>query len=182
MEKDDLDVFYAARRRQRRRQLLKSNATVTLRESESLVPPNAKNQQPEEPFLYLTTASTPKGPRESIRLEGKRRFNRGLFIIDVRHMPSGCGLWPAFWLTDEANWPVNGEIDIVEGVNYQSEAKTALHTTKHCDMQDVPVGTMTGIWDTAVGIPDKKTVGRTIWKSGNSMDLGFAARNPRHPL
>lgn len=103
------------------------------------------------------SAPTEKGPRESIRLEGKRRFNRGLFIIDVRHMPAGCGVWPAFWLTDEANWPVNGEIDIVEGVNYQAEAKTALHATKGCDMFDVPMGTMTGTWDTAVGIPDRKT-------------------------
>jgi hypothetical protein len=59
------------------------------------------------------------------------------------------------WLTDEANWPVNGEIDIVEGVNYQAEAKTALHATKGCDMFDVPLGTMTGTWDTAVGIPDR---------------------------
>lgn len=147
MEKDDLDVYYDdedddgenddTRRRRRRRQL--------------------KEEQPEEPFLYMTTAPTPKGPRESIRLEGKRRFNRGLFIIDVRHMPQGCGVWPAFWMTDEANWPVNGEIDIVEGINYQNEAKTALHTTKQCDMDDVPVGTMSGTWDTAVGIPDGKT-------------------------
>ena len=110
-----------------------------------------------KPFLYLKTAATDAGPRESTRLEGKRRFNRGLFIIDVRHIPASCGAWPAFWLTDEANWPVNGEIDIVESVNFQSEAKTALHTTKGCDMFDTPVGTMTGIWDTAVGIPDRKT-------------------------
>jgi hypothetical protein len=110
-----------------------------------------------EPFLYIKSAPTAAGPRDSIRLEGKQRFNRGLFIIDVRHMPAGCGVWPAFWLTDEANWPVNGEIDIVEGVNYQSEAKTALHTTKGCSMYDVPLGVKTGGWDTAVGIPDKKT-------------------------
>eukprot|EP00526_Cylindrotheca_closterium_P013503 CAMPEP_0113647456 /NCGR_PEP_ID=MMETSP0017_2-20120614/25118_1 /TAXON_ID=2856 /ORGANISM="Cylindrotheca closterium" /LENGTH=535 /DNA_ID=CAMNT_0000559509 /DNA_START=176 /DNA_END=1783 /DNA_ORIENTATION=+ /assembly_acc=CAM_ASM_000147 len=146
MEKDDLDVYFAddddddnnnSTRRKRRRRKLK--------------------EQPEEPFLYMKTAPTPNGPRESIRLEGKRRYNRGLFIIDLRHMPQGCGLWPAFWMTDEANWPVNGEIDIVEGVNYQTEAKTALHTTKQCDMYDVPQGTMTGTWDTAVGIPDRKT-------------------------
>ena len=56
----------------------------------------------------------------------------------------GCGTWPAFWLTDEANWPVNGEIDIVEGVNYQDTAKTALHTTKECRMDDVPEGSKTG--------------------------------------
>jgi hypothetical protein len=72
-------------------------------------------------------------------------------------MPAGCGTWPAFWLTDEANWPVNGEIDIVEGVNFQSEAKTALHSTKGCSMNDIPLGVMTGIWDPAQGIPDAKT-------------------------
>ena len=66
-------------------------------------------------------------------------------------MPAGCGVWPAFWLTDEANWPVHGEIDIVEGVNYQNVAKTALHSTKGCSMNDIPLGTMTGSWDTAQG-------------------------------
>lgn len=93
-----------------------------------------------EPFVYMGSAATPDGPRQSIRLEGIRRFDRGLFILDVRHMPAGCGMWPAFWLTDEANWPINGEIDIAEGVNYQTEAKTALHSTKGCDMEDVPLG------------------------------------------
>lgn len=72
-------------------------------------------------------------------------------------MPAGCGTWPAFWLTDEANWPVNGEIDIVEGVNYQDTAKTALHTTRECRMDDVAEGSKTGSWDTAVGIPNRKT-------------------------
>jgi hypothetical protein len=139
-EVDELDQFY-------RSSILDESSD----EEEIIIPPK------KEPFLYLKTAPTEAGPRESIRLEGKRRFNRGLFIIDVRHMPEGCGTWPAFWLTDEANWPVNGEIDIVEGVNFQSDAKTALHTAKGCDMFDVPQGTMTGIWDTAFGIPDKKT-------------------------
>jgi hypothetical protein len=113
--------------------------------------------QTAEPFVYMGSSPTEEGPRNSIRLEGKRRFHRGLFIIDLRHMPAGCGTWPAFWLTDESNWPVNGEIDIVEGVNYQHTAKTALHSTQGCKMDDVPQGVRTGDWDTAIGIPDRKT-------------------------
>jgi Glycosyl hydrolases family 16 len=121
--------------------------------------PHPKRNIKDEPFLYMSSASSPEpwGPRQSIRLEGKRRFHRGLFILDLRHMPTGCGVWPAFWLTDEANWPVNGEIDIVEGVNYQSVAKTALHTTQTCLMDDIPMGVKTGSWDEAIGIPNKKT-------------------------
>ncbi|GFH44916.1 hypothetical protein CTEN210_01390 [Chaetoceros tenuissimus] len=112
-----------------------------------------KKDDGKEPFVYMATSPTKEGPRNSIRLEGLRRFNRGLFILDVRHMPAGCATWPAFWLTDEPNWPINGEIDILEGVNTQSKAKTALHTTKGCDMNDVPLGVKTGDWDTAVGVP-----------------------------
>ena len=60
-----------------------------------------------------------------------------------------------FWLCFTGNIP--GEIDIVEGVSYQDTVKTALHATKVCQMDDVPEGTKTGSWDTAVGIPDRKT-------------------------
>jgi hypothetical protein len=30
--------------------------------------------------------------RDSVRLESKFLFNGGLFIADVAHMPTGCGL------------------------------------------------------------------------------------------
>mmetsp|Transcript_1893 Transcript_1893/g.2555 ORF Transcript_1893/g.2555 Transcript_1893/m.2555 type:complete len:373 (+) Transcript_1893:84-1202(+) len=113
-------------------------------------------RQQKESFVYMASTPTEEGPRQAVRLEGKRRFDHGLFIVDLRHMPAGCGVWPAFWLTDEANWPDHGEIDIVEGVNYQSVAKTALHTTEGCNMDAVVVEqVMTGAWDTAIGIPDK---------------------------
>jgi hypothetical protein len=61
----------------------------------------------------------------------------------------------SLWLTDLVNWPVNGEIDIVEGA--QSVAKTALHSrTKGCSMDDIPLGTMTGEW-TRQRVPNAKT-------------------------
>jgi hypothetical protein len=160
-EKDMLDEY--DRKRQRRRKVEDSNNISSSNISSSNSNSNrtssteAEYDETDKPFIYMGSSPTEEGPRNSIRLEGNRRFNRGLFIIDLRHMPAGCGTWPAFWLTDEANWPVNGEIDIVEGVNFQSVAKTALHSTKGCSMDDIPLGTMTGEWDTATGIPNAKT-------------------------
>ena len=63
-------------------------------------------------FVYMSSLPTEKGPRDSVRLEGKTRYDRGLFILDLRHLPTGCGVWPAFWLTDEDVWPDHGEIDV----------------------------------------------------------------------
>ena len=110
-------------------------------------------------FVFMHSMKTQEGePRESIRLEGRRRYQHGLFILDLDHMPAGCGVWPAFWLTDEAHWPKNGEIDIVEGINRQPMAKTALHTSDKCDMYaHVPSYSWTGKWDTATGIPETWT-------------------------
>lgn len=108
----------------------------------------------------LTMKSAPNAGKQrfSIRLEGKRRFERGLFLLHVDHIPAGCGTWPAFWLTDEDNWPMNGEIDIVEGVNDQTNAKTALHTSESCSMYaQVPPYAQTGDWDRSTGIPNTFT-------------------------
>ena len=112
----------------------------------------------EDGHVIMKSAPTVKGPRESVRLEGKRRYDRGLFILDLTHMPAGAGVWPAFWLTDESEWPKNGEIDIVEGINNQTRAKTALHTSEQCSMfAHVPEYVKTGTWDRATGLPDTFT-------------------------
>jgi hypothetical protein len=73
------------------------NSTVTMEDTTTT---KADNHSVKEPFVYMSTSPTDAGPRSSVRLEGLRRFNRGLFILDVRHMPAGCATWPAFWLTD----------------------------------------------------------------------------------
>lgn len=128
---------------------------------------NTVTDESEDDSSYVYMRSTPgTGPRdkngnrfrESVRLEGKKRFDRGLFLLDVVHMPTGCGVWPAFWTTDEAAWPNHGEIDIVEGINNQDVVKTALHTSEGCDMYaHTPRWEWTGEWDTATGIPDRFT-------------------------
>jgi beta-glucanase (GH16 family) len=88
--------------------------------------------------------------RESIRLKGKRRYHRGLFVLALDHMPAGAGVWPAFWMIDEAHWSDHGEIDIVENINNQTQAKTALHTGGQCRMYgQAPKHYFTGAWDQA---------------------------------
>jgi hypothetical protein len=50
-----------------------------------------------------STNQTPNG-RPSIRLESKKKYDTGLVVIDVAHMPFGCGTWPAFWMVGP-EWP-----------------------------------------------------------------------------
>lgn len=57
--------------------------------------------------------------RPSVRITSNKSYQSGLFILDVAHMPGGvCGTWPAFWMVGP-DWPNQGEIDIIEGVNNQ---------------------------------------------------------------
>lgn len=72
--------------------------------------------------------------RNSLRLTSKAKYNHALVVIDLDHVPgNACGIWPAFWTTGP-NWPNNGEIDIIEGVNMQSQNQMTLHTSDGCSL------------------------------------------------
>ena len=83
--------------------------------------------------VYIGTDMQNQAPygRQSVRIVSKALYTHGLFVLDLSHMPVGCGTWPAFWTVGE-NWPNNGEIDIVEGVNNQNYNSMALHTSAGC--------------------------------------------------
>lgn len=84
--------------------------------------------------------------RDSVRLESKKLFSHGTFIVlDMDHMPGGaCGEWPAFWSYNPTNWPNDGEIDIIEGVNSQTGNTMALHTNSgdQCKLSQTSVNVM----------------------------------------
>ncbi|KAK4896775.1 hypothetical protein LTR27_005369 [Elasticomyces elasticus] len=81
-----------------------------------------------------STNQAPNG-RASVRITSTKSYNSGLFILDADHMPTGCGTWPAFWLVGP-NWPNEGEIDIIEGVNEQATNAMTLHTKSGCSITD----------------------------------------------
>ncbi|KAK8051425.1 hypothetical protein PG993_002810, partial [Apiospora rasikravindrae] len=77
--------------------------------------------------------------RPSVRLTSYQGFTHGLFIADFAHMPaSTCGLWPAFWAFNNdqngANWPLGGELDIIEGANTASRNLFSAHTAPGCKL------------------------------------------------
>jgi hypothetical protein len=88
--------------------------------------------------------TNPQDGRMSIRLESKKSYNQGLIVVDLAHMPGSiCGTWPAFW-TIGPDWPSNGEIDIIEGVNSQMANAMTLHTTAGCSINNAGKQRFTG--------------------------------------
>ncbi|OCL10789.1 glycoside hydrolase family 16 protein [Glonium stellatum] len=81
-----------------------------------------------------TTRLDPNGSvgRNSVRLQSNPSYNHALVIADFAHIPgSDCGTWPAFWMVGP-NWPNEGEIDIIEGVNLNTYDQVTLHTSSGC--------------------------------------------------
>ncbi|KAI0372082.1 hypothetical protein BV20DRAFT_1120294 [Pilatotrama ljubarskyi] len=80
-----------------------------------------------------TTNLPPDMPnRDTIRITTKELYDFGsLWVFDATHLPYGCSVWPAFW-TKGPNWPYDGEIDIVEGINLMKDNQMAVHTTHGC--------------------------------------------------
>jgi hypothetical protein len=93
--------------------------------------------------------------RDSVRISSQTAYGDSVLVLDLAHMPAGCGTWPAFWtLSQKGPWPIGGEIDIIEGmllvsrlsselltcvlsragVNKQKLNQATLHTTPGCLM------------------------------------------------
>ncbi|CEG68432.1 hypothetical protein CU097_005279 [Rhizopus azygosporus] len=75
--------------------------------------------------------------RRSVRITSNDAYsNSALVLLDLEHMPVGCGTWPAFWMVGP-NWPNSGEIDIIENVNKATLNQVTLHTKQGCSFAGV---------------------------------------------
>lgn len=63
--------------------------------------------------------------RQSVKLRSKRRYTHFLTAMRFTHVPFGRGVWPSFWTTG-ANWPNEGELDILEYA-CEDQAKMSFH-------------------------------------------------------
>ena len=103
--------------------------------------------------------------RDSVRISSQTAYGDSAIVLDLAHMPAGCGTWPAFWtLSQKGPWPNGGEIDIIEGgllisrissesltcvsscagVNKQEFNQATLHATSRCQMPSDPMRLQTG--------------------------------------
>ncbi|KAJ6490527.1 hypothetical protein DFH09DRAFT_834221, partial [Mycena vulgaris] len=66
--------------------------------------------------------------RNSVRIQSKNAYMTHVAVFDIVHMPEGCwSTWPALW-ENGPNWPNDGEVGIIEGVNNQGTNQVTLHT------------------------------------------------------
>jgi len=104
-----------------------------------------------------TSVLVPGQGRKSVRIQSRNAYNAGLFVAKINHMPTGCGVWPAFWMYGEDAehvWPAWGEYDILEGVHEQAHVRTTLHTGATCSQQSlVPGQDFLGMWEAGESKP-----------------------------
>ena len=75
----------------------------------------------------------------------------------------GCATWPAFWLVGKnlARWPSEGEIDVIEAVNTDTQVTSTLHTSEGCMQANVSVDMYSGDAVDA-NLPERSCLGNTV--------------------
>ncbi|KAF8588469.1 glycoside hydrolase family 16 protein [Ramaria rubella] len=127
--------------------------------------------------MAVDTTQTITGNRQSIRITTNYQFTGGLLVLDAVHAPTGCGTWPAFW-SNGPNWPNNGEIDIMEGVNDVSVNQASIHTAPGCQISNSEAtnnasGTLVGGSNCASAESNNGGCGQQATSLNNTYGTGF---------
>jgi len=103
-------------------------------------------------LLHIRALKEEYGGRSytSARMLSKGKFEFTYGYIEARiALPSGMGIWPAFWMLgqniDQVSWPACGEIDIIESINNENKVYSTCHW--QADGQHADYGQSTGVFD-----------------------------------
>lgn len=156
---------------------------ATARDS-GLISVNASGYGLDPVYMGVDYHNVTHDGRPSVRITSKKSYNHGLFIGDFQHMPGGvCGTWPAFWMLGP-NWPVGGEVDIMEGVHEQTLNSMVAHTNANCSIRNWGFTGSLRTDDCDVNAPDQgendgckitATVPRSFGKKFNEVGGGVYA-------
>jgi beta-glucanase (GH16 family) len=111
-----------------------------------------------------------------IETKNKLSFDYGTLTARIK-MPSGQGLWPAFWLVgadeDTARWPQCGEIDIIELPSNATTYNTGLHGPISGQPQNTSEGTQQVLFSGPIA--DLSTAYHDYWvtKMPDSITVGI---------
>lgn len=102
--------------------------------------------------VFMRTDNTSWNPRDSgnrtarrsVRVSSKRAYDpktlsggtnetgKIMFVLDVAHMPTGCAVWPSWWMNSVlGSWPEQGEVDLIE-VQSLSNTRQLPETEQKC--------------------------------------------------
>jgi beta-glucanase (GH16 family) len=131
-------------------------------------------------YLHIVARKTPGGQYTSARLLTKnlKTFRYGRFEARIR-IPSGQGMWPAFWLLgediDTAKWPACGELDVMENIGKEPDT---IHGSIHGKGFPGPtVGTTIRLPDSTPFAARFHTFGM-IWRPGS---IAYYVDDPKKP-
>ena len=105
--------------------------------------------------------------RKSVRIQSTKSYDSGLFIADIYSMPHGCSVWPAWWMVGP-NWPNDGEIDIIEGVNLNTVNQYTLHTSDGCTLDKTATSSLLSNATSKIAAFTSKVLGTQCASSDNS--------------
>lgn len=97
----------------------------------------------------------------SARMNAAQSWKYGYFEARMK-LPKGMGTWPAFWMLPEEfkNWPLDGEIDIMEHVGSHPDS---IHITTHTKRYNHGIGTQKSSITVINGVQDEFHVYGLEW-------------------
>ncbi|WFD34991.1 hypothetical protein MCUN1_001837 [Malassezia cuniculi] len=114
-----------------------TNGLVNYLAKEDAVQKNLTYVKDDSFVMRVDTVEIAPSGRNSVRIQSKALYENSVYILKVKHFPTGCATWPAFWtLTwNLTNWPSGGEIDILENANDQFDYNLgSIHVDKSCKL------------------------------------------------